>query len=156
LDAYERALAFFEGGDAPADRAHCVLLHNSIAATLHRMGRHAAARQRLIESLAVARATGERLLEGHALTLLGDVQRAEGATGDARESYEASLSVRRAIGDHRGEGWVLQKLAALAFATKDRDRAELLRTDALRVAESCADAALRMACEEMQGTNNEE
>jgi hypothetical protein len=100
----------------------------------------------LTASLALARATGERLLEGHALALLGDILRAERSPTAARESYEASLAIRRAIGDVPGEGWMLYKLASLP----DSERSEALRLDALRLGESCNDAALVAACNELK------
>jgi tetratricopeptide (TPR) repeat protein len=75
LDVYERSLAAFTGSDALADRVHRALLHNSIAATLHRMGEHAAAREQLTLGLALARETGEQLLETHALALLAKLDR---------------------------------------------------------------------------------
>lgn len=128
------------------DRVHSVLVLNSLGATLLKTNEYRRAREYLERSVRLARATSERLLEGHAFALIGDTYRGENDHTKAKASYEASLEIRRELGDRRGEGWMLYRLALVSSAMRDQERAHKLRDDALRCAEASGDAELAQSC----------
>ena len=94
--------------------------------------------------------TGEEQLEGHALALIGDLlvdrEDAEAAVG----YYTRSLEIRRATGDRRGEGWMLQRVARceLARGAPYWVREHLIA--AAHIAEECGDTELAVACEQLR------
>jgi tetratricopeptide (TPR) repeat protein len=98
------------------DKPRAGFLLNSIAATLKSLGRPGEARERLEQALKLHRESGEQLLEGHALALLGDIHKTEGRLQEARDSYRCSLEIRRAIGDRKGEAWMLLAIAETTAA----------------------------------------
>ena len=101
---------------------------------------------RLEEAVDVHRQTGQRMLEGHALAALGDVYFDLGQHEQALASYEASLQLRWALGDRRGEGWMLHRLAQVHAAQKETERAQQYTARALDIAVECGDAKLQEAC----------
>lgn len=143
LDHYSRALAMLEDD---GDQAHRALLLNSVGITLERLGRRGEARERLELAAEVARSAMEPLLEGHALAILGDVHAAQGDVAAARRCYLASLALRRALADRRGEGWMLQKLAAVAVTDGDIEAAQVEGAAAAEIATALGDAELAGAC----------
>jgi tetratricopeptide (TPR) repeat protein len=114
--------------------------------TLSRLHRHEEARTALEESIALNRERGELLLEAHALAALGDVWRARDRPGTAATCFEQSLALRCALGDRRGEGWMLLRIAETLAATGDASRARERAAEAMAIAEVCRDTRLTDAC----------
>lgn len=104
------------------DRVHEGLILNSLGATLHKLRRWDEARTTLSEAVRVSDATGERQLRAHAFALLGDVCLASGRHDEALLDFEASLELRLALDDHRGEQAMRQRIARV-LAAKAADAA---------------------------------
>jgi serine/threonine protein kinase/tetratricopeptide (TPR) repeat protein len=151
---HEQALAHFEHAlqlfEALGDDAGAGQMMNSIAVSLSAMGRRSAARERLEHALSHHQRTRQSQLEAHALAALGDVCWDSGETQAAAEWYQRSLVCRQALGDRRGEAWMLQRLARSEVAAgASTATAELLaRADALSA--GCGDEELIDACEELR------
>jgi len=139
LEQYDRMAA---ASEAAGDGERLGLALNSRAATLLCMKRVAEARDAAAGAAIENGRTGQALLEGHAHALLGDAELALGAHAAAREAYERSLAVRRAIGDRRGEGWMLVRLSDVASAEGDPARSLALRASAQTIARSIGDNEL--------------
>jgi tetratricopeptide (TPR) repeat protein len=146
LSHFERALALFE--DA-GDRAGAGLMMNSIAITLGLLGRRPEARERLEDAVQHHRDTAQTQLEGHALAALGDWYWEAGEVERAAEWYDRSLRVRQTIGDVRGEGWMLQRLARARDAAGDRQDARALLARATNLSSQCSDEELMHACADL-------
>jgi tetratricopeptide (TPR) repeat protein len=125
---------------------------NSIAVSLLALGQHAAARERLEHALVHHRHTGNAQLEAHALAALGDACWGSDNTSEASSWYERSLHMRRTIGDHRGEAWMLQRLARARAAVGARADAEGLLTRAIELSTHCSDEELMDACDKLRRT----
>ncbi len=139
---YEAALRICRETD---DRVHEGLILNSLGATLHRLSRWDEARQALADGARVAEATGERQLCAHALGLLGEVCLGSGRLDEGLRSLEASIDLRRQLGDRRGEGWMLERLARVSAAKGDLASARASAVAAHRIAGEVEDDALRTA-----------
>ena len=140
---FEQALSPFR------EREHSAgvgLALNGVGVTLVRQGRVEEGRARLEEALVHNRAAGERLLEGHALSALGDLHLRGGAYDAAERCFRVSLSVRQDLGDRAGEGWMEQRLAEVALAAGEEETAEPRRARAVRIAEETNDDELLRAC----------
>ena len=148
LTRFESALEVFR---ALGDLAGCGQMMNSTGVALSALGRRAEAREQLGQAIAHHRRHAHRQLEGHALAALGDICWDEGQPDEALDWYEQSLRLRVEIGDRRGEGWMLQRLARLHAATGDRQDAEALLRRATDLSVSCSDEELMQACEEVPG-----
>lgn len=147
LRQYERALDLFR---ASGDAGAAALMLNSIGATLRALGRRDEAEQRLHEALDAHGGSCRGQLEGHALALLAELRMDRDDTSGATEYFSRSLDIRRAIGDRRGEGWMLHGLARCELA---RGVPYLVRehaTAAARIAEECGDGELASACEQLR------
>jgi hypothetical protein len=81
---------------------------------------------------------------------LGDGHLAQSDPKAAKGSYQASLELRRELGDVRGEGWMLQKLASIAFTDGETDRAQSLREEARHCAVTSGDRELEALCAKMR------
>lgn len=90
------------------------------------------------------------LLEVHGLAAMGDVYRDMGDHKQALYYYQASLEIRREIGDRKGEGWMLNSLALVFAAQNLHTQARDYLAQALAIAEECADEELRGACADVQ------
>ena len=88
-------------------------------------------------------------MEGHGLAVLGDVHLACKRYDDASQCYEASLAIRRAIGDRRGEGWMLHNLANAHDREGRTAVARELVLQAAAIATEQSDAELSVASERM-------
>jgi serine/threonine protein kinase/tetratricopeptide (TPR) repeat protein len=147
LSQYERSLQLFrDSGDTGA----AALMLNSIGATLRALGQPVEAEQRLQEALELHRGSAPGQLEGHALALLAEIRMDTDDAAGGTEYYSRSLDIRRAIGDRRGEGWMLHGLARCELA---RGIPYLVRehaTAAARIAEECGDGELATACEQLR------
>ncbi|HET7188743.1 MAG TPA: tetratricopeptide repeat protein, partial [Gemmatimonadaceae bacterium] len=91
--------------------------------------------------------------EGHTLALLGEIAIEADEPNEALECLEASLAIRRRIGDARGEGWMLQLLARAQIEGGHPDRARDSITLAERVALVCKDDELRAACVQLRASS---
>jgi serine/threonine protein kinase/tetratricopeptide (TPR) repeat protein len=149
LAHFEQALSLFEAHGDPAGAGQMM---NSIAVSLLALGQHAAARERLEHALVHHRHTGNAQLEAHALAALGDACWGSDNTSEASSWYERSLHMRRTIGDHRGEAWMLQRLARARAANGARDDAEGLLTRAIELSTQCSDEDLMDACDKLRRT----
>jgi tetratricopeptide (TPR) repeat protein len=147
LPRFERALKLFR---SLGDSAGCGQMMNSIGVALSALGRRTEARQQLVQALAHHRRNADKQLEAYALAALGDVGWDEGLRDDASKWYEQSLLLRVEIGDRRGEGWMLQRLARLHAAAGDRQDAEALLRRATDLSVSCSDEELMEACEQVR------
>ena len=147
LARFASALELFQSLSDSAGRGQMM---NSIALALSVLGRRAEAREQLVQALAHHRRGAHRQLEGHALAALGDICWDEGLPDDALNWYEQSLRLRVEIGDQRGEGWMLQRLARLHTAKGDRDDAEVLLRRAADLSVYCSDEELMEACEQVR------
>lgn len=94
-----------------SDTVHEGLILNSLGASLNKLRRWDEARTALTEAVRVTTATGEQQLLGHALSALADVCIGRGQYLDAFEYLHQAMHIRRALGDRRGEGWLLEKMA---------------------------------------------
>jgi tetratricopeptide (TPR) repeat protein len=143
LGEYQRALALYE---ALGDRPSRGLMLNSVGVTLKALGRREEARTCLEQAIAFHREAEQPLLEAHALAALGDLHRESAELSAAERDYRRSLQLRRALGDRRGEGWMLAQLAQLELAQGRADRARDLAGEAAAIAAECGDDALRERC----------
>lgn len=147
------ALARFEGAlrllQSVGDSTGCGQMMNSIGVALSALGRRADARRQLLQAIDHHRRGAHRQLEGHALAALGDICWDDGQPDEALEYYQRSLRLRVEIGDGRGEGWMLQRLARLHAAKGDRDAGDLLRR-AADLSVHCSDEELMEACEQVR------
>ena len=125
---------------------------NSIAVSLHALGRHGAARERLHQALDHHRRAGHAQLEAHALAILGDLCWDAGDAAEASLWYERSLHKRQRLDDQRGEAWMLQRLARCRGTAGDRDDADSLLSRAIALSTTCADEELMDACEKLRRT----
>ncbi len=142
---YEAALRLCREG---SDRVHEGLILNSLGATLLKLKRWDEARLALADGVRVTEASGEVQLRAHALGLLGEVCLASGRFDEAQRALESSLQLRLVLGDRRGEGWMLEHLSRVALARADVAAARVHARDALSIAESLDDAALRSAAQQ--------
>jgi serine/threonine protein kinase/tetratricopeptide (TPR) repeat protein len=148
------ALARFESAlqllQSLGDSAGCGQMMNSIGVALSALGRRDDARQRLVQAIDHHRRGAHRQLEGHALAALGDICWDDGQPDEALEWYERSLRLRVEIGDGRGEGWMLQRLARLHAAKGDREDVEDLLRRAADLSMHHSDEELMEACEQVR------
>ena len=84
------------------------------------------------------------------MSALGDMCWETGNAGEASSWYERSLQKRRALGDERGEAWMLQRLARARAANGAREDARSLLTRAIELSARCADEELMDACERLR------
>ena len=90
------------------------------------------------ESLAIARADGDRLRAARALYLLGAAAEFAGDLPAATARYEESIAAYRALNDDSGVGHVLNALAGLALRRGDAERATALAGEALTLNRAAA------------------
>jgi tetratricopeptide (TPR) repeat protein len=132
------------------DIVHAGLILNSIGVTLHSLGRQEEAVSHLQEALQLHRRSGQRLLEGHALAALGKISDEARSLDNAREYYNASLEIRREIGDRKGEGWMSHHLARILFSLGGEAQAVPLLNHATAIAAETGDKQLGEACSRLQ------
>lgn len=97
---------------------------------LHLLGRGARARERAPALLALARAAGERAVEGAVLNLLGIIAHDEGDLGQAMAHYREALACHRASGHRSYEAGVLSNLGYAALSMGELAQAERSFQDA--------------------------
>jgi tetratricopeptide (TPR) repeat protein len=112
------------------------------------LGKDEQAVQRLEEAAGLNHQNREFLLEGHSRAALGDVWRKKGDLSRALECYEASLAIRRQIGDRKGEGWMLYHKADIFAALNEGERAKESSALAIQIALEVGDDKLNRACQE--------
>jgi tetratricopeptide (TPR) repeat protein len=147
LGHYERA---FEVFSTLSDDMHSGLMLNSIGATLRRLDRPVEAERRLREGLQLHERSGQKQLEAHALALIGDLLVDRDDVDRAIGQYSRSLEIRRAIGDRRGEGWMLHSVARCELARGEPYRVREHLIAATRLADECGDAELAGACKQLR------
>ena len=146
LEYYDAALAIcHEAGD---DINAGVIL-NSQGVCLRALGRRSEARAALRDALVTSRRSGQRLVEAHALSVLGDIALDENETANARTMFEDSLELRRAINDRKGEGWMQHAIARAAAQAGAVEAAVAALVAAREIALQLDDAELAQACDEM-------
>jgi len=143
LSHYQAALALFRERD---DLVHAGLMLNSIGVTLKQLGRHEEAISCLEEAVVLHRRTAQKLLEAHAAAALGDVYFEMKWYREALPYYGASMQLRWDLGDRKGEGWMLQRLARVYAAQGETGRARDSTTQAVKIAEEIGDMELLAAC----------
>ncbi|MCP3979141.1 MAG: tetratricopeptide repeat protein [bacterium] len=150
---FDRALAAFEAAlecfETEEDRVHAGLALNSIGACLKSLGRRREAFDILERAVRVHVSSGQTLLRGHALALLGDIAFEQGDLERASARYQESMKIREEIGDRRGEGWMRHHLARTFATAGERDRARESAMLARAAAESVDDEELQRACDEL-------
>jgi tetratricopeptide (TPR) repeat protein len=151
LEHYRSAFEIFQN---LGDIVHAGLISNSLGVTLHKLGRLKQAASMLQGALDMHRASGQRLLEGHALAALGDIFFDEMSLDLASEHYRASLEIRREIGDRKGEGWLSHHLARLLFLQADEQKGQARLTEALAIASDTGDQQLAEACASLNRREN--
>jgi tetratricopeptide (TPR) repeat protein len=100
--------------------------------TLHyRRGAHAEAEQALEQSIAGARADGQRELEAASSSLLGWISQRRGELAEAEARFESALAIVRDLGSREQEAGMLLNLATLALQRQDAEGAARYCTSAL-------------------------
>ncbi len=128
------------------DRTHEGLMLNSVAATLRRLGRVDEAVDLLKGALTSHLRNGEQMLAGHALASLGDCY-LDGREFDGAEScFQQSLRIRRELGDRRGEGWMLHRLASAYRKRGDKEAAAAMFSKAADLGEEHSIGDLSLVC----------
>jgi tetratricopeptide (TPR) repeat protein len=148
LAQYEQALPLFEAASIDGGVG---LMLNSIASCLRSLHRHEDALDVLHDALAVHRQAGNRKMEAHALSLLGDALLETERTDAALKAYADSLQLRWDLDDRHGEGWMLQRMARAYTAQGDAERAASYGKQAHAVARELDDPALEEACRALTG-----
>jgi tetratricopeptide (TPR) repeat protein len=110
LTHYEAALTEVRRTDQRADEG---LILNSLGVTLSRLGQHEEARRVLEESVALNEATGQRLLQAHALAGLADACAATARTADAHRYYEGARAIRSDLGHTEAADQLIQRIREL-------------------------------------------
>ena len=139
---YEAALRLCREG---SDRVHEGLILNSLGATLHRLQRWDEARTALLDGVRITEETGEVQLQAHALGTLGEVCLDSGRFEEARTHLHASLGLRVALPDRRGEGWMHERLARTARAQGNMIESATHATRARDIAAELEDVPLQAA-----------
>jgi tetratricopeptide (TPR) repeat protein len=147
LTHFEEALQLFDG---LGDDAGAGQMMNSIGVSLSAMGRGSAARERLVQALAHHQRTRQPQLEAHATAALGDVCWDAGEIEAAVEWYQRSLDCRQALGDRRGEAWMLQRLARSKLVIEESANADELLARATALSAGFDDEELTEACEKLR------
>ena len=119
---------------------------NSAGVSLGALGRTADAQRVLQQAIAHHQRIEQPQLEAHALAGLGDSFWSAGDHREAARWYERSLHKRTTIGDVRGEGWMLQRLARTVAANGSHDDARTLLARATGIAAQCSDDELMEEC----------
>ena len=149
LGHFERALTLFE---ALGDHVAAGQMINSIGVSLGALSRTEDAREHLRQALLHHERIEQPQLEAHALAGLGDSFWDAGEHREAATWYERSLHKRIAIGDVRGEGWMLQRLARFKAAIGDHGDAQALLARAIGMATQCSDEELMEECGRLRRT----
>ena len=79
------------------------------------------------------------------MAVLGDVHFAMDNLSKALDHYQASLDLRRRIGDRTGEGWMLYRLSQVCAGQEMADLAASYAHEATQIAEEIDDTELRAA-----------
>jgi len=130
LERYAEAEITLRRADAICRIAHDIKTRSAVLTCLgvvgYRVGQHNDAITRLLESLALAKKSGEKYLEYAALNNLGMCYQAIGQYDAALELHEAALNCIRDMGDHAVAGSELEEIGNVYL--KQRRLAEALAT----------------------------
>jgi predicted ATPase/DNA-binding SARP family transcriptional activator len=102
-------------------------------------GDHAASVEQGLESLELARETGDDECVLRATTTLGLAYFGTGDLASSRRFHAESLELARRLGDERVVGRCLSNLADIAFVLDEHDEAESLATESLEISERVGD-----------------
>ncbi len=127
------------------DRIHEGLILNSLGATLLKLRRYDEACTALEEAAAVNAHARQGRLEAHSHAVLGDAFLERARPADACRAYKRSLTLRSALADRLGEGWMLQRLSRALSADRRPDDALMAFSAASAIAVETGDAALHAA-----------
>lgn len=94
-----------------SDRVHEGLILTSLGASLNKLRRWDEARTTLTDAIRVNTASGEQQLLGHALSALADVCIGRGRFEEALDYLHPAMTIRQALGDHRGVAALSEKVA---------------------------------------------
>ena len=92
-------------------------------------------------------------LRAQGLAALAEVDLAAGWLDEAQVAAEASLALRRAMGDRSGEGWMLERLARVHLAQGSPDAARAAARAAQDVAYATQDPELQAAVAALGATD---
>lgn len=143
LEVAKQALARAEGASA-LDRAKAQV---RVMSPLVRLGRYAAAAALGHEALAVARATGNAVLEVQLLNLIGLIAAEQGDPIGARGCYEQGLVLKRSLGNPLEEARAVGNLAEVARMIGDYDSARAGFAEQVRVCKDIGDCWLEAIAE---------
>lgn len=113
--------------------------------SLNKLRRWDEALTTLTDAVRVKTASGEQALLGHALSALADVCIGRGRFHESLEYLQSAMTIRLAMGDRRGEGWLLERKARVHRALGNHAEAASATQSAERIAHELADVALRDA-----------
>ena len=99
-----------------SDRVHEGLILTSLGASLNKLRRWDEAQTTLTDAVRVNTESGEQQLLGHALSALADVCLGRERFADALGYLQSTMTIRRAAGDRRGEGWLWEKMVRAHIA----------------------------------------
>src|SRR5262249_48344881 len=139
LRHYRSAFEIFQNS---GDFVHAGLMLNSMGVTLKNLGKTDEAVSTLKLAAEMNHSTKERLLEGHSFAVLGEVYSEAGNQEQAAQSFRASLTIRREIGDRIGEGWMLYHLARVSVSLLEKSQALEYFSEAVRIANECEEKDL--------------
>ena len=133
----------------PAPTGDAARVHNVLMGALARLGRFDEARAEGLAGLAVARAAGDRTVQGHLLNNLGSTTMESGDPGGAIARYDQAIVIFREVGDRWGLAGTLGNQAALLLTLGQPQRARRLLEEnlqlCLEVGNRGAEASARVA-----------
>lgn len=152
LRRFESAYASLADTEARADAG---LALNSIGRALLDLGRLEEARERLLAAVRFQEASGERLLEAHALATLAEVELADGQPERAGERFGEALGIREDLKDARGTGWMFEGLARVQRALGSESGVRYFVAEAREIASRIGDRELAKACDVVSSSDHE-
>ena len=130
------------------DAIHAGLMLNSIGAAQAKLDLIDEAVDTFQRALTHHDQTGEKLLKGHALAALGDIERDRGNYQQALTHYGDSLQLRWDIEDRAGEGWMLERIGKIHILEEKLPEARKELQKALEIAQECGESKLQLACQQ--------
>lgn len=97
-------------------------------------------------ALAIHRKTNERLHEGQALAVMGHLLADRHQFTEAIDMYRQSLTIRREIGDHSGQGWMNYHIALIHVRQEQIQKSRSFVSQAHEIASTYSDQELEQVC----------
>jgi tetratricopeptide (TPR) repeat protein len=129
IETAQRGLAW--AGSTPTGDA--ARIHNVLMGSMARLGRFAEALEHGLAGLAIARAAGDRNVQGYLHSNLGNTSMEGGDPGGAIAPYERAVAIFREIGDRSGLAGTLGNQATLLLTLGQPQRARVLIEENLRL-----------------------